>query len=114
MKARVKATKEVVEVEPIWIEGPKGRYAYEAVEANGKVHSLSDLEPVESEGDDPNKENKELYYWEKLKHQYAGMAMQGMLIGWSEGEINTRFFVEQCDKVATALVEKLKEKSNGN
>ena len=105
MKARAKATKEVVEVEPIWLEGPKGRYAYEAVEANGKVYSLSDLEPLESEGDDPNKENKELNYWEKLKHQYAGMAMQGMM---AHTNIDFDEIVDLCVEYAHALVEKLK------
>lgn len=48
-------------------------------------------------------------YWEKLKHQYAGMAMQALItrIGYNhytEGDMK-----EWCVDVATALVEKLKE-----
>ena len=84
MKARVKFNKEIIDV----------------LQVGTKTHlyNLEDIGFLDNPQD----------YWEKLKHQYAGMAMQGMLIGWSESEINTRFFVEQCDKVATALVEKLK------
>ena len=59
-------------------------------------------------------------YWEKLKHQYAGMAMQGMLsnaIGFDEvrrkaaedGISNLITLIAGAAKdYATALVEKLK------
>lgn len=49
-------------------------------------------------------------YWEKLKHQYTGMAMQGIL----ENHIVTYSTNEICTMAiayATALVEKLKEES---
>ena len=59
-------------------------------------------------------------YWEKLKHQYAGMAMQGMLSNTSLVSIlfdATKDHDEMLKEVvicsheyATALVEKLKEK----
>ena len=46
-------------------------------------------------------------YWEKLKHQYAGMAMQGILAA------NATFTADDTAKwsieYATALVQKLKE-----
>ena len=50
-------------------------------------------------------------YWERLKHQYAGMAMQGFI------SANRGFNVEEdmynipyySELIATALVEKLKE-----
>ena len=52
-------------------------------------------------------------YWEKLLHQYAGMAMQGLVtrgevLGSSVQEI-ARDIAEISCEVATALVEKLKE-----
>ena len=51
-------------------------------------------------------------YWTRLKHQYAGMAMQGMVtrgevLGSSVQEI-ARDIAEISCEVATALVEKLK------
>ena len=53
-------------------------------------------------------------YWEKLKHQYAGMAMQAYIIA---AHISQFSFCEKendmkdCVSMATALVEKLKEDS---
>ena len=48
-------------------------------------------------------------YWEKLKHQYAGMAMQAYMIA---AHISHFSFCENdmkdCVSMATALVEKLK------
>ena len=53
-------------------------------------------------------------YWEKLKHQYAGMAMQGIL-ACEEWKISPREGVSfagevalQAQEIAHALVEKLK------
>ena len=48
-------------------------------------------------------------YWEKLKHQYAGMAMQGLLASKEQELLNTQELVEDAIIYATALVEKLKE-----
>ena len=54
-------------------------------------------------------------YWEKLKHQYAGMAMQGMI----SNEYTHKLYLDNKNypngllndsiKIATALVEKLKD-----
>ena len=60
-----------------------------------------------------------LDYWERLKHQYAGQAMQGLMtilpnIGGIEGRTPKQEIVDIAIDVATALVEKLKEESNGN
>ena len=54
-------------------------------------------------------------YWEKLKHQYAGMAMQGLMtllpnIGGLEGRTPKDEIVDIAVETATALIEKLKEK----
>ena len=55
-------------------------------------------------------------YWEKLKHQYAGMAMQGMLSNPRIMETlgcknDHERLIETTISIATALVEKLKEDS---
>ena len=55
-------------------------------------------------------------YWDKLKHQYAGMAMQGILSNpnhalW-ERENNAEGIAESANRIATALVEKLKGNNN--
>ena len=64
MKARVKATGEIVNVYN-WGD-PKFRAD------NGEVYDRCNLDFDVEDKDNPD-------YWEKLKHQYAGMAMQGML-----------------------------------
>ena len=46
-------------------------------------------------------------YWEKLKHQYAGMAMQGILSNQNIGA-DVAYMVNLSIECATALVEKLK------
>ena len=94
MKARVKATGEIVEVDQcsILYEDGKRELMY------GK-----ELEEVEGTPD----------YWTRLEHQYAGMAMNALLLtnntrnGDLEGmrECNTNAMA-----IAYALVEKLKEK----
>ena len=97
MKARVKINNEIIDV----------------LQVGTKTH-LYDIEDIEFL-DNPQD------YWEKLKHQYAGMAMQvvleksynelyhtNMMINWS------REGAEEVARLsviyATALVEKLKNK----
>ena len=63
-------------------------------------------------------------YWRELKHQYAGMAMQGMLSNVSMIIVNEAvrngndravdIIARTAFVFATALIEKLKEESNGN
>lgn len=86
MKARVKATEEMVEI----IET-------DFVASNGMIYDEEDLIITKDEPD----------YWEKLKHQYAGQFLQGMIIG----KPFTRDYVEDAYNYATALVNKLKEDS---
>ena len=50
-------------------------------------------------------------YWEKLKHQYAGMAMQGFCINPDYRDKPWDRMAEDATACATALVEKLKEES---
>jgi hypothetical protein len=104
MKVRVKATGDIVEVERVGI--------------CADIWALQEDATVTFE-DDGLDVNLELDYWEKLKHQYAGMAMQGML---SNGLYMQRFIdfsiegvslvddITRCaNDYATALVNRLKE-----
>lgn len=94
MKARVKATEEIVEVDYI-----EGGYLH----TSSGLYLIAELEGIESDID----------YWTRLDHQYAGMAMQGLLSNPSitERELTTRKgIVEDAERLAHALVQKLKEK----
>lgn len=89
MKARVKATGEIIELSDL------------EYDVYGNDYLRTDLEIT----DEPD-------YWEKLKHQYAGMIMQGIL---SNNELY-RVICKSCNletvimERATALITKLKEK----
>ena len=48
-------------------------------------------------------------YWEKLKHQYAGMAMQGLLASGGWDECSWDVIAEDALRAAKALVKKLKK-----
>lgn len=95
MKARVKATGEIVELY---------RFSVVAEKGSGVPYTLEQLE-FEAPFD----------YWEKLLHQYAGMAMQGILsnpeseLDYKGDETLPQALAECAAKVAHALVEKLKE-----
>ena len=99
MKARVKATGEIVEVIPYNRDG----FAY--IQDDGEtVYEFHELEIL----DDPD-------YWTRLEHQYAGMAMQGLMsyveqITPKKGRSFCDEIVDISAKVAHALVEELKEK----
>ena len=62
MKARVKATGEIFDIENV------------SLRLNGKVLSSFGLDELEVLLPDLTPD-----YWTRLEHQYAGMAMQGML-----------------------------------
>ena len=108
MKARVKATGEIVEVHTCddadFIDR-NGRYYWEHELFFGSL-DVSSL-------DDPD-------YWTKLEHQYAGMTMQGILsnqtytkhlLETSTSAKDARdIIVDASYYLAHALVQKLKEK----
>ena len=108
MKARVKATGEIVNVYN-W-----GNPTYRATDG-----SLYEKDVLDFDVEDENNPD----YWEKLKHQYAGMAMQAYI----NNNVYMREIREMCKTpnemrdmvadlsilLATALVEKLKSESNG-
>ena len=106
MKARIKATGEIVEARrlcqssqgPIWEAKGSDYYEYEL-----------DFDNL----DDPD-------YWTRLEHQYAGMAMQGMLNNsYLAGEFRkdpnngikdmSKIITKAAAVYAHALVEKMKE-----
>ena len=95
MKARVKATGDIVEVNQCYILYDDGRREL----IYGK-----ELEEVQGAPD----------YWTRLEHQYAGMAMQGLMS--YVGQIAPKKGRSFCDEivgisftVAHALVEKYKK-----
>ena len=86
MKARVKETGEIVEIVQFL--------------DNDKIPTTYDEDELEFF---PNYD-----YWEKLKHQYAGMAMQGLLTHHGVA-VSPDWINEEAEAYALALVEKMKE-----
>ena len=109
MKARVKATGDIVEA--TLIHEDNGKLWYD-IDKSG--HCLTDEEldfHFERESD----------YWEKLKHQYAGMAMQGIVMNekmqydlyqaFGKNESMDVTISEFAIDIANTIVKKLKEES---
>ena len=104
MKARVKATGEIVEV--AYLSEDKYGNKYYNVTTDTRTYRETELEMMSDKGD-------YFYtydYWTRLEHQYAGMAMQGMLSNPACENLITKAIVKEAVDIATALVEKLKEK----
>lgn len=101
MKARVKATGEIITIESDTMFIGKN---YKGVV---KPYYDSDIDIIKDEPD----------YWKKLKHQYAGMAMQGILssdkmlgiLGMQKGKELDDMIGDMSVKIATTLVNRLKE-----
>ena len=97
MKAIVTATGDIVEVDQCSVLYDDGRR---------ELMYGKELEEVQGTPD----------YWTKLEHQYAGMAMQGILaceewkIAPREGVSFAGEVAIQAQEIAHALVEKYKEK----
>lgn len=97
MKARVKATGEIIDVT---------RLVDKYIMTN-HPHSITfDADELDFDFE-PD-------YWEKLKHQYAGMAMQGMLSNCKFPAYSTEGYYKEniannALEYATALINKLKE-----
>ena len=111
MKARVKATGDTIEI------SEDCSYLY--AENYDKSYNLNELEFLDVKEKSFPKDEPD--YWEKLKHQYAGMAMQGLL---GNSDYIERFTMHTIDGIsheddlarcakdyATALVNRLKEES---
>ena len=94
MKARVKSTGNIVDVK--WY----GHNTVGAIYADS-THSVKYYEQ-ELDFDT-------VYdYWDKLKHQYVGMAIQGMLSRSEIRGVSLESFVSDAIDIATAAIEKLK------
>lgn len=116
MKARVKETGEIVRIEGCSSVFHYGKLLDRYIDTEGVKYLPSELEFDVKEKSLPKDEPD---YWEKLKHQYAGMAMQGML---GNSDYIDRFTAHTIDGIsdeddiakyakdyATALVNRLKE-----
>lgn len=104
MKARVKATGELLEVRH---KNTGTEYSY-VCDMQGECGTMWKESQLEFLADDPN-------YWTRLEHQYAGMAMQGLMSNIEQ--ITPKRGRSFCDEivdisaiVAHALLEKMKEK----
>ena len=100
MKARVKATGYVAEVSlsHIVYDGGKKIMWYNTLQ--GASFTGDELEFIDTE------ENFD--YWTRLKHQYAGMAMQGIMANSLFVPYDGKEIANISNDIATALVEKLK------
>lgn len=93
MKAKIKVTGEIVDGNAI-------------VSFQGDDFYLDELEFLDNDPD----------YWTRLKHQYAGMAMQGFISNGQAIPVNNGESIQErmsimAISVATTLVEKLKGES---
>ena len=103
MKARVKATGDIIEI------SEDCSYLY--AENYDKSYNLNELEFLDVKEKSLPKDEPD--YWEKLKHQYAGMAMQGLLTNPKLCEIETSISIAStANTIASALINKLKEESH--
>lgn len=118
MKARVKATGEIIEVkEGTQIIFKDGSIGLGFRTDNGEILNdyqldFKDVTQEKSDVKEKSLPKDEPDYWEKLKHQYAGMAMQQMANLVNEGY---EYVYEETAIIAlnfaTALVNRLKEDS---
>ena len=99
MKARVKATGKIVEVKYSRQMGPDAVYRDLVTGEHYMDFELSFL-PEDGTPD----------YWTRLEHQYAGMAMQGLLQSPHLNIMQVEPLVGMASAIAHALVEELKKK----
>ena len=97
MKARVKETGEIVDIEDMSI------VTYKSDDGTYVKTLIKNFTFIDAEKD----------YYTKLEHQYAGMAMQGILSNanhalWDR-ENNAEGIAKSASAIAHALVEKMKE-----
>ena len=104
MRARVKATGEIVEVKSKIITSPvTGESLLKYVnQKTGVSYFEEELFFPKDLADDPN-------YWTRLEHTYAGMAMQGLLQNKVYCHYEEDKLAYYASLYAHALVEKMKE-----
>lgn len=100
IKARVKATGDIFEVSDTTTIYP---------EHYDKSYNITEVEFLDIKGNSFPKVDPD--YWTRLEHQYAGMAMQGMIIHYGAldecGDLS--ILTSSCVNLAHALVEKYKK-----
>ena len=102
MKARVKETGKIFDV-------------YEVVNKTCDGYGIGEVELMVDDKDSFNYDMTPAY-WERLKHEYAGMAMQGLLMnehiyfGQDMSNALDAFISTNAAIIAQALVDELKEK----
>lgn len=108
MKARIKATGEIVEVKEEYdLRNAMPEVFYSNEEDPYEVYEKEELDFDVKEKSFP-KDFPD--YWARLEHQYAGMAMQGMLAGTYYQGLSHDRIVEDAQYIAHTLVEKYNEK----
>ena len=118
MKARVKATDEIIEVDTVRrFSNERGNYI---VYIDVRTFKEYDKEEVDTKDLTTLAEVRHIHtvdpdYWTRLEHQYAGMAMQGMVKDGSniillDGEDMYTKLAKRASDIAHALVEKMKKK----
>ena len=127
MKARVKATGEIVDVGIDYNQdadfiAPNGLLYWQGeldfTNVNTKVmreetmiEAINDIDSIRCMVEDIHGEiTNTPDYWTRLEHQYAGMAIQGLCAnsGWDDTTWET--MAEDAISAAHALIQKLKEK----
>ena len=104
MKARVKATGEIVKVKEEYdLRGAMLQVFYSNEEDPYEVYEKEELDFNVNDNISPT-----IDYWTRLEHQYAGMAMQGMLASSPGSNMSDDDIAYFAVKFAAALIEKLK------
>lgn len=105
MKVKVKATGEYIEVKAKAITSPvTGKSVLKYVnQKTGISYFEEELFFPTDVADDP-------YYWTRLEHQYAGMALTGICANPIYDKVSYDIMADDAIRSAKALVEKLKEK----
>lgn len=114
MKARVKATGEIIEVREVtkydsnynplvYYEAENGfSYKEEQLDFKDLTQGKTDVKEKSFPKDEPD-------YWEKLKHQYAGMFTKSFLDN-CDTSVDPEQIIDDAINMATSLVIKLKLK----
>ena len=100
MKARVKATGALLIVRPY--DGSDFDWICDMNGETGTLWKTEELDFIEDFEPD---------YWEKLKHQYAGMAMQGILANPEMMSLDDIDVAAMAIRIANITISKLKEES---
>ena len=103
MKARVKSTGEIVDVDFDADALANDYPPYRTNEIPSRFFLAEQLKWIDIE------EKAEPDYWTRLEHQYAGMFLQAQISYGEQEGLNTEEMVEDAMIYAHALVEKMKE-----